>query len=152
MQHTCHAKLLQSCLILRDPMDCSHSGSSVHGIFQARLRALLQEIFPTQGSNLSLLCLPYWHAGLLWKGHLGSPKTAQNGTCVCLGCHPSSPLNTKDHTIWPSSSWPTYFRDSFCILHKIQLAFASSMIWPCRLPTHPQPVFLQCTGTPVPWL
>ena len=27
----------QSCLTLRDPMDCSLPGSSVHGIFQARV-------------------------------------------------------------------------------------------------------------------
>ena len=31
------AKLLQSCLTLHDPMDCSLSGSSVHGILQARV-------------------------------------------------------------------------------------------------------------------
>ena len=29
------AKLLQSCLTLSDPMDCSLPGSSIHGIFQA---------------------------------------------------------------------------------------------------------------------
>jgi len=27
----------QSCLTLRDPMDCSPPGSSIHGIFQARV-------------------------------------------------------------------------------------------------------------------
>ena len=32
-----HAKLLQSCLTLCDPMDCSPPGSSVHGILQARI-------------------------------------------------------------------------------------------------------------------
>ena len=32
-----HAKLLQLCLTLCDPMDCSLSGSSVHGILQARI-------------------------------------------------------------------------------------------------------------------
>ena len=32
----CCAKLLQSCLTLCDPMDCSPPGSSVHGILQAR--------------------------------------------------------------------------------------------------------------------
>ena len=32
----CCAKLLQWCLILCDPMDCSQSGSSVHGILQAK--------------------------------------------------------------------------------------------------------------------
>ena len=31
------AKSLQSCLTLCDPMDCSPPGSSVHGIFQARV-------------------------------------------------------------------------------------------------------------------
>ena len=31
------AKSLQSCLTLRNPMDCSLPGSSVHGIFQARV-------------------------------------------------------------------------------------------------------------------
>ena len=32
-----HAKLLQLCLTLCDPMDCSLPGSSVHGALQARL-------------------------------------------------------------------------------------------------------------------
>ena len=31
------AKSLQSCLTLSDPMDCSLPGSSIHGIFQARV-------------------------------------------------------------------------------------------------------------------
>ena len=33
----CYAKSLQSCLTLSNPMDCSPPGSSVHGIFQARV-------------------------------------------------------------------------------------------------------------------
>ena len=56
----------QLCLSLCDPMDCSPSGSSVHGILQARILVwfarvassgdpLLQGIFPTQGSNSGLL-------------------------------------------------------------------------------------------------
>jgi len=31
------AKLLQSCPTLSDPMDCSPPGSSIHGLFQARV-------------------------------------------------------------------------------------------------------------------
>ena len=31
------SEVAQSCLILRDPMDCSLPGSSIHGIFQARV-------------------------------------------------------------------------------------------------------------------
>ena len=31
------SEVAQSCLTLRDPMDCSPLGSSIHGIFQARV-------------------------------------------------------------------------------------------------------------------
>ena len=31
------SEVAQSCLTLRDPMDCSLPGSSVHGIFQAKV-------------------------------------------------------------------------------------------------------------------
>ena len=31
------SEVTQSCLTLSDPMDCSLSGSSIHGIFQARV-------------------------------------------------------------------------------------------------------------------
>ena len=48
--------LAQLCLTLWDPMDCSPSGSSVHGVFLARTgvgcHSLLQGIFLIQGSNL----------------------------------------------------------------------------------------------------
>ena len=31
------SEVAQSCLTLSDPMDCSPPGSSIHGIFQARV-------------------------------------------------------------------------------------------------------------------
>ena len=31
------SEVTQSCLTLRDPMDCSLPGSSIHGLFQARV-------------------------------------------------------------------------------------------------------------------
>ena len=50
----------QSCPTLHDPMDCSPSGSSVHGDSSGKntgvgCHALLQGIFPTQGLNPGLL-------------------------------------------------------------------------------------------------
>ena len=56
--------LIQSCRILCDSMDCSPPGSSVHGIFQARVLeqvaiSLLQGIFPTQGST-HVSCIGRW--------------------------------------------------------------------------------------------
>ena len=71
------AQSLQSCLILCHPVDCSPPGSSVHGILQARIlewvaNALLQGIFPTQGSDLHLLCHLHCRQVLYLLNHLGS--------------------------------------------------------------------------------
>ena len=61
-----HAKLLQSCLTLCDPLDCSPPGSSVHEILQARRLEWVAVPFsrgssqPRDRSLLSLLC---WQAG-----------------------------------------------------------------------------------------
>ena len=41
------AKSLQSCLTLRNPMDCSLAGSSVRGIFQARVLEWVAIAFST---------------------------------------------------------------------------------------------------------
>ena len=37
MQVKSESEVAQSCLTLSDPMDCSLPGSSIHGIFQARV-------------------------------------------------------------------------------------------------------------------
>ena len=64
------AKLLQSCLTLCDPINCSPPGSSVHGDSPCKntgvgCHALLQGIFPTQGLKPHLLCLLCWQMGSL---------------------------------------------------------------------------------------
>ena len=56
------AQLLQLCLTLCDPMDCSPQGSPVHWDFSGKntgvgCNTLLQGILPTQGLNLDLLHL-----------------------------------------------------------------------------------------------
>ena len=56
-------KLLQSCLTLCDPMDCSPPGSSVHGILQARILEWFAISFskgssqPRDRTCVSCLCL-----------------------------------------------------------------------------------------------
>ena len=45
-----HAKLLQSCLTLCNPVDCSPPGSSLHGILQARILEWVAKI-STRGSS-----------------------------------------------------------------------------------------------------
>ena len=73
-----HAKSLQLCLTLCDPMDCSLPCSSVCGNSPGKntgmdCHALLQGIFQTQGSNPRLLCLLRWQAGSLPLAPPGKP-------------------------------------------------------------------------------
>ena len=79
----CACSVTQSCLTLCDPMDCSPPGSSVHGIFQARIlvaTSYSRGIFPAQGSNLRLSHLPNRQAVLYhratWKAPQLMPNTA----------------------------------------------------------------------------
>ena len=63
-----YAGSLHSCPTPCNPVDCSRPGSSVHdGTLQARILEWVpfasQGIFPTQGSNPLLLCLPQGLAG-----------------------------------------------------------------------------------------
>ena len=48
------SEVAQSCLTLRDPMDCSLPGSSVHGIFQARV---LEWGAIAEGQKANVVCI-----------------------------------------------------------------------------------------------
>ena len=72
----------QSCLILSDPMDCSPPGSSVHRDSPGKntgvgCHALLQGIFPTQGSNPGLSYSSWILSCLNYEGRpLSTPGTS----------------------------------------------------------------------------
>ena len=54
-----YAKLLQACLTLCDPMDCSPPDSSVHGILQARILEWVPLLdFPNPGIEPASLASP----------------------------------------------------------------------------------------------
>ena len=64
-----------------DPMDCSPSGSSIHGILQARIlewvcHFLLQGIFLTQESNPGLL---HCRQMIYQLSYEGSPEGGMDG-------------------------------------------------------------------------
>ena len=87
--HKCCAKLLQLCLTLCDPMNHSPPGSSVHGFSRLDFHALLQGIFPTQGSNLSLLCLltlagRFFTTSAAWEVYTHTHTHAQRKAYMCL--------------------------------------------------------------------
>src|SRR5574342_376140 len=50
------SEVVQSCLTLSDPMDCSLPGSSVHGIFQARVLKWVAIAFSIQVYTYVQLC------------------------------------------------------------------------------------------------
>ena len=49
------SEVAQSCLTSSDPMDCSLPGSSVHGIFQARVLEWGAITFSGSGSNKTVI-------------------------------------------------------------------------------------------------
>ena len=57
------SEVTQSCPTLRDPMDCSLPGSSVHGIFQARV--LERVPLPSLFSN-TIHALKSVHPLIMW--------------------------------------------------------------------------------------
>ena len=74
----------QACLPLCDPMDCSPSGSSVHGDSPGKntgvsCHALFQGIFLIQGSNPSLLHLLHWQVVSLPPASPGKPFSPNMG-------------------------------------------------------------------------
>ena len=78
---------LQLCLTLCNAMDCSPPASFLYGILQARILdcpALLQRIFPTQGSNPRLLHLLHWRAGSFPLAPPGKPSDAEIVLLICI--------------------------------------------------------------------
>ena len=71
-------KLLQSCLILCDPMNCSPQGSSVHGILQARILEWVVmpssrgSSWPRDRTHISYVYL-HWQASSLQLAPPGKP-------------------------------------------------------------------------------
>ena len=68
MKAKSESEVAQSCLTLSDPMDCSLSGSSVHGIFQASFGSkwVLKPVgFKGRGIRLKL-----YHLMVKWQDHI----------------------------------------------------------------------------------
>ena len=84
-----HAKLLQSCPTLGNPMDCSLPRSSVHEIFQARILGWVA-VPSSRGSSrprdqtwVSYIYL-HWQAGSLPLAPAGKPTWTWAKSILCL--------------------------------------------------------------------
>ena len=125
----------QSCLTLCDPMDCSPSGSSVHGDSPGKntgvgCHALLQGIFPTQGLNPRLMrccwilyCLSHQESPLLYTlSHipvsLSTCLLQQGNSGLLVSCLPL--ISTSDwtlSTVGLNSCWVPAQHASFPSIH-----------------------------------
>ena len=81
-----HARPLQSCLTLCDPMECSPPGSSVHGILQAR--TLEWVACPPPGDLPDPVIKPASPAAPCVEGGFFTTEPPEN---------PSSPRSSTDH-------------------------------------------------------
>ena len=84
MKEKSESEVAQSCLTLRDPMDCSLPGSSIHGIFQARILELGAITFSARWSYVSLITslkvfipntVTFWGAGGIRLQHRNFERT-----------------------------------------------------------------------------
>ena len=88
------SEVTQSCPTLHDPMDCSLPGSSIHGIFQARVLEWGAIAF-SRGSSQArdqiprLLCLLQWQADSLSLALPGNPICLL--FCCCCSVTQSCP-------------------------------------------------------------
>ena len=80
-----HAKSLQSCPTLCDPMDCSPPGSSVHGILQARIAEWVAISFPEKLPNPGIEPgSPALQADSLPAELPGKPSLHGSKTLICF--------------------------------------------------------------------
>ena len=84
------AKLLQSCLTLCKPMDCSPPGSCVHGTLQARILEWVAISFSRGYSpprdRTCVSCIGRWIILPLYHLILGFPRrlSSKESTCQCM--------------------------------------------------------------------
>ena len=105
-----HAKSLQLCPTLCNPMDCSPPGFSVHGILQARILewvAMLSSMaFSQPRDRARVLGLQHWQASTLPLGPPGKPGAYKHSWMYKrqrVSGRMSTPAASKDtHVIIPA--------------------------------------------------
>ena len=113
----------QSCLTLRDPMDCSLPGSSAHGIFQARIlewvAVSFSRGFSQSRDQIWISCIGRWihYHCANWEAHwkewpgLNLPTHTPNSSTLStkvssgLECMPCLYLRRRATIIRPKKRW-----------------------------------------------
>ena len=140
--HLC--TVVQMSPIVCDPMDCSPPGSSVHGIFQARILKWVA-ISSSRGSssprilNPSLLHLLHWQVDSLPLNHLGSPKeqcSVQFSSVAHLYLTLCNPMNCSTPGLPIQHQLPRFTQTH---VHRVNDAIQPSHPHPLSSPSPPAP-------------
>ena len=131
------SEVAQSCPTLSDPMDCSLPGSSIHGIFQARVLECVAIAFsaelPTWSYFSILFTLGWVHTGLLvgccWTGPWCTsftytcPSLRSTSVFKILSCKGKRFLS--NYIVLPNARHMkyscTWFYIHFCFVKKISI-------------------------------
>ena len=135
-------EVAQSCLTLSDPMDCSLPGSSVHGIFQAKMLerfaiSYFRGSSQPRDQNPGLLCLLHYGEGNgtpLQYSCLGNPMDGGAWWATVHGV-------AKSQTRLSDFPFPFHFH----ALEKEMATHSSVLAW--RIPGTREPVGLPFVGS-----
>ena len=139
------SEVTQSCPTLRDPIDCSLSGSSVHGVFQARVLEWIAISFfrgssrprnRTRVSRIAGRCFPIWATLLfpLYFQNHGNHWTPTQNNFVSL-----PPAETFGR-VWRYLDCADWGLCELLFILQIsppQQGFLTPLPWPGHLPPHP---------------
>ena len=129
-------------VLLCNPVDCSPSGSSVHGDSPGKstgvgCHAFLQGIFLTQGSNPNLWCLLHWQGDSLPLDHRGGPGVGisiEQQYQRVRNHHKQSPCQwTRDQKI-RSLWWRLVYRRGDSKIKRLLLSTAHVLLLPWGAP------------------
>ena len=120
-----YAKSFQSCLMLCDLMDCSLPGSSVHGIFQARILEWVA-MSSSRGSSrhrdwTHVLCLPHSKVGSLPLAPPGKPNPIHTTLKLSVSLLQKTPLREGYDRSQGKKKFATDFQSALVIPVYIQI-------------------------------
>ena len=137
-----HAKSLQSCPTLCDPMDCSLPGFSVgfsRQEYWSGLPSPLPGDLPNPGLNLRLLPLLHWQGGSL---SLAPPWKSDGKVCTAIlwtltfPCRPAEEATHDSFVLVKAPNSVNFFRDSAPDINRLflflsDIHFLSYLFFPC---------------------
>ena len=99
------SQVSQSCPTLCHPMDCSPPGSSIHGIFQARILEWAAIPFSIPDFWSRLISTHFTSQAGVWGGSVGLPNILKVEGVRIIRCFVSSCVGRVSHHLHTTTRW-----------------------------------------------